>query len=598
VPQISSTRVTENRVVTSQNVVGTFQTEGWGFGGTTDPIAQSFMIDSTQLSDNVSGVFLSKIDVYFREKDANLGVVVEVRELNSASYITNKVVPNSRSHIVNASINTSEDGQTATTITFSSPIFVQTNIEYAIVIKPEANNPNTTVWTARLGETDVSSGFRVNTQPAVGALYVSSNDRVWEPIQEEDIKFNLYIANFTVGTGTFVATNNDMEFIEYSSKTGLIPNNDVVKGDNLVTLANVLGGSVANSYILTGGTSGAEGQIVEIDGSSYRVRNTSYVDFSADEGLTFTYANTAATGITANVATITTSTGKVVYQDDDKIFLDEVTDTFVSGEILRCETNNTEITMSSVYDLDLSVYDPEIGFIAPPFTSTDWASKITNSLNTLSSSFAEIDINDNNGTRDLSKIRTFTNESGTKSFQIQGSLTTTTKYLSPFVDKTRMYTVIIDNVINNDSTGETDPRHGNAFTRYISQKVTLAEGQDAEDLQLFMDSYLPPSADIKVYFKALHSEDSDVFTDLDWIEMTAVNKIVYSDKENKDDFKEFEFAIPASYLTGTADEYQYINSNAVTFTGFKYFSIKIVLLSSDKASVPRCRALKVVATQK
>ncbi len=77
-----------------------------------------------------------------------------------------------------------------------------------------------------------------------------------------------------------------------------------------------------------------------------------------------------------------------------------------------------------------------------------------------------------------------------------------------------------------------------------------------------------------------------------------MSKDVFSDRENKDDFKEYEYGIAEANLTGGADEYQYVNSLGVTFTGFKYFAFKIVLLSPDTAVIPKAKDLRSIALQK
>ena len=42
---------------------------------------------------------------------------------------------------------------------------------------------------------------------------------------------------------------------------------------------------------------------------------------------------------------------------------------------------------------------------------------------------------------------------------------------------------------------------------------------------------------------------------------------------------------------------QYTNSQGVTFTGYKFFKIKIVLLSPNTSIVPRVKDLRAIALQ-
>jgi hypothetical protein len=76
------------------------------------------------------------------------------------------------------------------------------------------------------------------------------------------------------------------------------------------------------------------------------------------------------------------------------------------------------------------------------------------------------------------------------------------------------------------------------------------------------------------------------------------SKNVYSLSSNKDNYIEYEYGIDDADLTGSNAEVQYINSQGTTFTGFKYFQIKTVFLSSDTSIIPRLADLRVIALQK
>ena len=50
-------------------------------------------------------------------------------------------------------------------------------------------------------------------------------------------------------------------------------------------------------------------------------------------------------------------------------------------------------------------------------------------------------------------------------------------------------------------------------------------------------------------------------------------------------------------LTGGNNEYQY-TSDGVTYTGYKFFKIKIVMTTSNTAKSPRIRDYRAIALQK
>lgn len=154
---------------------------------------------------------------------------------------------------------------------------------------------------------------------------------------------------------------------------------------------------------------------------------------------------------------------------------------------------------------------------------------------------------------------------------------------------------------------------GKLINKYISQQIILAEGQDAEDIRVIITAYRPPSTDIKIWIKPRHNEDPDTLDVLPWIELEKSDDTVYSSLVNRNDFKEFNYGIPARYLTGnnyiqsgsSLGVFQYRNTNNTLFTGYRSYQIKIGLLGGpenttnpiNSAIVPRVADLRVIALQ-
>jgi hypothetical protein len=169
---------------------------------------------------------------------------------------------------------------------------------------------------------------------------------------------------------------------------------------------------------------------------------------------------------------------------------------------------------------------------------------------------------------------------------------------SPVVDLERVSAITVENLVNNDGSGEEAEFGGNAAARYITRKVTLAEDQDAEDLKVFLTAYKPGTADIRVYCKLLNADDGDLFNERQWMQMDqTTSQLVISDNTNREQFREFEYTIANANLTGSNGEVQYVNKMGVTFTGYKIFAVKIVLLSTNSANVPRVRDFRAIALQ-
>ncbi len=154
---------------------------------------------------------------------------------------------------------------------------------------------------------------------------------------------------------------------------------------------------------------------------------------------------------------------------------------------------------------------------------------------------------------------------------------------------------------------------GKLLNKYISQPVVLSEGQDAEDIRVIITAYRPSPTDIKIWFKPRHNEDPDTLDTLPWIELEKSDNTIYSSVVDRNDFKEFNYGIPARYLTGnnyaqsgsSLSIFEYTNTQGTKFTGYRSYQIKIGLLGGpenttdpiNSALVPRVADLRVIALQ-
>ena len=169
-----------------------------------DPLAQTFRVDDT------SGVFLTSVTVFFRDKDDTIPVTIQLRTVQTG-LPTSKILPFSVVSKDPAEVNTSEDGTIGTTFTFDSPVYVEGEQEYAIVLVTPSENY--TAWISRMGEVDISTAnlpdseqVLISQQPYLGSLFKSQNGTTWDPSQLEDMKFILRKAKFntqTTGTARF-----------------------------------------------------------------------------------------------------------------------------------------------------------------------------------------------------------------------------------------------------------------------------------------------------------------------------------------------------------------------------------------------------------
>ena len=603
VNNITNTTV-QNNTNNVNNIVNVAQGEGGENGGASDPVAQTFIINTRGES---SAIQLTSIGLFFKDKDPTLGVTIELRPTTTDSNIEKIVLPYSKVYVPSSAILISDTATVETKIQFTSPITLLDEEEYAVVILPEQNNPNTVVWTARLGEDDITTGNRVTEQPNSGVFFASSNNRTWSPIQEEDLKFKLYRANFIPGsTGNFTISNLDKEYFNVVLPSGAWNTiEEIVHGETRLTLAGISGGTIQVGNIIRGDTSGATGIVTNITGSIYRVKNVSTVKYITGENLTILNAVNIPIGIVATLFAQTTPTGKLEYYRAKSIFniklvLKNTTGSFVLSEELKGQSSGNTALITVINHEEYSVVNFESSHLEFRNTSLNW------NITTLSNSnifdaVKSINKNDNTKFDVVKKIAGRTEEIslGNKSIRNTCSISTNTKWVSPIVDLNRTYAVAVNNFINNDVGNETQTSGGNALNKYISQKIVLDNGQDAEDLRVIVTGYVPTStADIKVYMKIIHNEDSDTFNDRRWVEMTKGVVSNLSSKEDQFDYREISYSIPNSMLLGTYGEVRYTNTKGVTFQGFRRFQLKIILTGVDGANVPKAADVRAIALQK
>ena len=144
------------------------------------------------------------MDVYFRNKDDQLPVTMQVRTVQTG-FPTSEILPYSVVSKDPDEVNISEDGTVPTTFTFDSPVYVQGEQEYAIVLVTPSENYF--AWISRMGEVDITTAnlsdseqVIISQQPYLGSLFKSQNGTTWDASQLEDMKFVLRKAKFNVGT--------------------------------------------------------------------------------------------------------------------------------------------------------------------------------------------------------------------------------------------------------------------------------------------------------------------------------------------------------------------------------------------------------------
>lgn len=473
-----------------------------------DPIAQSFRVESPQQE---SGVFATKIDLFFKSKDSNSGIRAVVCGMNAGVPDNNKVYGWGRIDANNVVV--SDTANAATTIVFNDPIYLSGNTEYAFWVEPESSSPDYRMWVAELGDFDVTSNSQIGQNPYTGESFRSSNARTWTPLPREDVKFNLYVANFTVGTGQAYFNNEDDEFITYTSI------------------------ALANSLVIPSSSSGDE--VYVINASSNAIINTPATIHGSLQSI----------DIANNQLILDSSTGSFAAGQKIGFFRFRT-----SGNTAEAAANtNTLIATANVVTVDNYNYHaivPRFSTITPLGTAITTEFIGSSNSGVIDTSYSQLDFDVEREMLDYERtIYSRSNEPGVlgsdKSLTIKNELTCVQKYVSPAIDISRKGAKVINNTINFSSYGE-DIGNGNSLCRYISQPIVLADGQDSEDMKVYLSAYRPYNTDVEVYVKFLSSSDPQTLADKDWTKMNNSSSELYCSPVDRYDFKEFVYVLPTT----------------------------------------------------
>jgi hypothetical protein len=194
---IGQIQTKQNTILTTRLLQNTKTTTQVGYY---DPLAQSFVIDST---DYPLGLHVSSVDVYFKSKSATVPVEMQIRNNVNGYPESVPTIPFSSVQLKASDVSASADGGTPTNFKFDNPIHLAPG-DYSIVLLSNTQEYN--VFVANVGDIipstyAVNPGSKIDKQPYIGSLFKSQNASTWEPDQNKDLKFKLNRAVFTSSTG-------------------------------------------------------------------------------------------------------------------------------------------------------------------------------------------------------------------------------------------------------------------------------------------------------------------------------------------------------------------------------------------------------------
>lgn len=496
-----TTRLSQNIVTTTNNYVRP-----------RDPLAQSFTISTI---DNPNGLYIKSVDIFFKTKDSIVPVKLEIRKMINGfpeSSITS--IPFAECILNPEQITTSTDGSISSTFNLQSLTHLVAG-EYAIVLL--SNSDKYEVFIAEMGRTALITNQIISKQPSLGTLFKSQNASTWTPVQEQDLKFNINIANF-VNSGSAIFAIQDNDSI---SKSGTL-----ISGNSIITAIDISNLSIGDYVYGTG------------------IQATSRI-------------------LSIGVATIT---------------LDKNATT--SGS-----SNLTIIPITLFQTLHINSSN-----IVPSTTKLDMSVKLLdNASNLLDINYASISQNIDIDLFSVKLLKPKLENGGVTSILLQANLSTTDSRVSPAIDVSALSTIFAKNIINTTDIsiidGEEVAKGGDAKARYISKKVTLANGFDSSNIVVTLTAYKPQGTDVRVYYKILPVEKSTPFDNELWVRMTPES---FVESGSINDYKEIK------YFPKNAFGNYGLPINSPISPRFNSYAIKIVLVSNNEAITSKVRNLRAI----
>ena len=646
---VRTRRLGETGGILLGNVIADEESDNPSDGGG-DPLAQTFIVlDTDNQDEGVTGAFLTSCDIFFFEKDANYPVAMEVRNVINGSPGP-KILPFGRKTLQSSEVSTSTDGNTATTFTFDSPVYVQGGTEYSICLL--ANTPDYKVWISDLGTQD-TAGNEITDQPHVGVLFKSSNNSTWSPSPTQDMKFSLKRAKFdTTAAGLVTLHNQSLPTktlktnpLEMTDASTVLKINHASHGmystSNNVTLDGVKSGAsttlasaitaTSTSITLTSGTNfdDTSGKYSRDASNVYYIKiDDEIISYTTISGTGITSATRGANSTTAashaNGATVELyQIHKVPLYDINKthtaianIQMDSytivlATTPVVDGAGSTSTFGGTVATATENAQYDVSTFN--MGLLVPARTklSAGVLSTTGTSVSGSEQSFVKsttsrsVTLEDNstwNKTNIIASTINETNEmSGTKSLSVPITLTSEIDALSPVIDTQRLSMVAVANkidVINSSSDvypstiyrAMTSPEGDNHGAIYLTKKINLET--PATSLRVLFDAFKDNDTSIKVLYKTLRVDDAFDFDEIGFNFFNDDGTIAGSggpDVAVRSSERSSEF-LEHEFTAGVTDD-----GIGIPLDEFISFQLKIVMRTTNQAQPPILKSLRVLA---
>ena len=305
-----------------------------------DPLAQSFTVDS-------KGAFLSSVDLYFANVDPSAKITVQVRPLQLGTPTENLVAIHAEVAVEPSQIVTSNDASIATNVKFPSPVYLEPEQEYCIVLLAPTSNLYE-VWCARMGERTVNTTTLPDAESVIvtkqyigGSLFKSQNGTIWTASQFEDMKLRLNKCNFTSNSGTAFFYNPKQLLDSASSKLQQDPIKTLPRKLKVV-ISNT---TVMNSVLIPGAKVSDETASTAISGIIEKAGGTASAMTKTNVGVGYSQGTYAAVPLYNITGSGTGATATIVINAQGTINADPSSISGGSGYVIGDVLGLTTSTM-------------------------------------------------------------------------------------------------------------------------------------------------------------------------------------------------------------------------------------------------------------
>jgi len=516
-----------------------FVSDFGGDGGGSDPLAQTFYVDSAVYP---YGIFLNSIDLFFRAKDQDTTpVTIQIRPTVNGTphtdfwYPESVVVKYPNEINVSENPNVSEDA-TKTKFEFYSPVFLRPGLHSIVVI---TDSPEHSLWIAEKGSTTLNNEF-VGINPYIGSLYKSQNSMEYTPVTNEDLMFVMNRCNFSRNLATFILQTPVLNRTYNVDKFRVLETHLKTISDDVL--------SVNHSFVSKPINTSKETTFRDI--SPMVAYSMGEDDLYAVGSRRKLLKDQGDFTLQIQMSTLSNAVSPVISVESLHL---NAWENFLDNASISAEDFNILVEGSGYSNSNTITINSETGSGAEIYMIVDGINGNVVGINVASAGSGYID-----------------------------------DYTISFDDTTDASGNITANatiVLNS----EFDESGGPVEARYITKPITLADGFDSGDLRVLLNGNIPTGTDIHVFYKVLSDSDATEFRDRTYQKMVAINRPSVSSKTTTE-FSEIEFR-PSL----TENQIVYESEDGVTYDSFKTFSIKIVMTSRDPSVIPKVRDLRIIA---